>query len=471
MKATKFFKWSVWVIWLLVGTSCHDSKTYTSVVSDMDGCAAAPVIAFSSGAFFEQGELEALNSAAYFRIEVPPEGAWYQLETENALLPVYSFDPVLSLLSADGSTPIGSVDDSLITATTDSFYVYYAPGGQSLCVKLESYQNWTESSLAAQHVDHALNYAVRFMQNSTMSSQYDVSAAGVSNDTTAEATHVAMVPVDAADTVGEVASADNTYSFVHGRLDSVADADVYAFTTGDAETISGVSLNMRTGAGNPLSGISGSGTTATVQIEILDSTEQLIASMSMDRLRRDILANLSPQTTYFIRVSGAPGWTPGANDFYSLYLFSTPSENFAFEAVSDNDSYETAELLALEPTVDGYQVGSWLGTLDELDTVDVFRIELSIQHYLLMFCTGATMGSGIQNFTVTAVNVTSGMETELQSGVESDVPIEWSDGNNATASYILLPAGTTYLQVTGVPSEFPSSHLYYCSLALAGASK
>lgn len=463
MSGYPFLTMFVAVCCLVAGVSCHSSSTtVTEVVTDDKGCASAQFVRLDQERlFFDSGRLDHILDAVYYRFEVPASGSWMLFETGNEQMSQFSFNPVISVLSADGSTLRASMNDSLVWSSIDPFFVYHSPIAEQICIKIESYQRWTSSTTSVDSSEYDLGYSFQMTYNPTQHDTYDI-AEQASNGSLDENIPLAIFePADG----GE----GQFFNWIHGTLYGARDADVFSFTTGGVASLVDVYLNMREGVGVPSAGISGSGSTASVLAEILDASAQVVAAVELDERRISVTTVLDAETTYYLRISGAKGWMPGANDYYSLLLNSEPVETFPFESTTENGSIETAEPIESVFFSEETRVGSVLGNIDGPTDVDVFSVDIMDNQYVLLQCMGANLGSGLNDLTVGFLDATNAV---LQSEVEGEAPIEWAEGSTATDDFIFISqAGQYYLRIEGTPADSPLSNLYYCYLIFVDASK
>ena len=449
----------VWLIpLLLVLFGCHSSSTSSgsAPVTDLEGCANAIPVRFQNGVFTHAGTLSSLADAGYFSVNVAKAGDWLLLETLNEQLSTVTFDPVVSILSANGVRRLATVDTMPVWYSEDPFFYYHFSSAQSVCIKVESYGRWSDSLPGGIVEKMQLNYLLQLSLNPEDQGVYE-SSPGVGNDDALDggAAFTLIPGVDAPD-VG--------YSWIHGVLDSAADADVFSFTSQNVAALTDIYVNMESGAGDPSSGLTGMGTTAAVTLELLNSDETVLAQLSPDALRPSLTAVLEADTTYYLRVLGAPGWTPGVNDFYSLLLFSETTATYPIEAPTPNDTIATSQTVEMASDGGGYYSGFFMGHLESEGDVDFYRVSLTQGQLLMLQCQCASAGSGIESFTVGALEADGNV---VQEDVEAETPIEWSDSPTSTGVPLI---GETeedvLLRISGTHLPSPTSRFYYCYVLL-----
>ena len=108
-----------------------------------------------------------------------------------------------------------------------------------------------------------------------------------------------------------------------------------------------------------------------------------------------------------------------------------------------------------------------MGELSTASDVDFYRIGLQLDQMLWVYCAGKSIGSGLDDFTLSAFDVNGSLVTAQ---TETNVPIEWSNSYSATGSGLIAEADEdVYLQVSATLPEQPVSRFYYCYVKVVPA--
>lgn len=445
--------WWLWVAVFVVSCNKHESIPLTDT-SDFHGCANGTPVVFTQGEFVYDGTLDSVFGAAYFRANVSLDATWMVLETQNESTYALPFNAVVSVFSADGNQRFATVDDSPLWGSNDPFFFYHMPSTQrEYCIKVETYRGWTKSVYGVQQSMQSLGYRFRLRTNPTSAVAYNT-----------EIDQFPEQPI--AVELSDESETDQRFGWIHGALDSKIDVDMFSFSTQSDDLFAEVYIATQPGSGNPLWALSGSGSTAALQLDLVSSEQQLLASVELGSQRQNIAAFLVPNQQYYLRVQGAESWQPGENDFYSLLFYQTPKSQLNFETTTNNDSTDMAGELILEEYATGFRYGSVWGEIGTEADVDVFYFQGFQEERLLLNCGAGTVGSGFSEFKVSVLDSNGAL---MQTQIEGAEEIEWSDTNIATAPLLVLPEnGLFYLQVEEASQrvEEMTSHLYYCYISL-----
>lgn len=441
------------IVWILLGVwgalwsfcGCHSLETKPASISDENGCLNAPKVEFVESSYFHIGKLKDEYTPAFFSADVK-KGEWLKISTANEQFPDPTFDAVISLYSADGKNRIATVDDNFLWNSSDSLWYFHAFKDETVCIKMEPFSVWANQS------EYITNYDFSFGLEKTS----DVTLNTNANSDSERAKQINWLNKQ---------TKTGQYSFVNGVIDSSKTEHWVSFQALDKVTLLEVILNTRFGTGNPTAQISGSGTSLDVEVTLFDSEHAKVSQLALNAEKTKLMALLSPNEHYFLVFKGATNWQPGTNDFYSNLIVQTPQSEFFFEPLNENDTLETAGTVSL-PTDNGlFKTGVVYGEISSNEDVDVYKLEVNKDEYLLLACFGKTLGSGIEHLTV---NLLSSEGEVLKSGVEQSFPINWSDGSTATDSaYHTTLNGPYYLQISGTETDDTSSRLYSCSVAIA----
>lgn len=433
---------------------CHSTTIteFETPITDAEGCATALPVAFQNGVFLHTGEISDLSGVAYFVLNSPAPGDWLLLETRNDELMLPTFDPVVSIYAMNGTTRYAAMDDGWSGLSRDSFFYYHISSAESLCIKVESYDRWTDSLSPGEGAGESLNYTLRLAQNEQNLSTYETASQDADNDSASGSVAVQMHEQDAASGL--------SMGWILGELSSLTDGDRYRFVSSPVESIAELNVNLDGGNGNPENAASGTGSTAKIAIQILDDTETVVAELVPGAQTSTLSFLPQPSTAYYIRVIGAPDWQPGINDFYSVRVLSEWLDEYPMEPDAANDTMESASEVSLMYTEDGGQRGAVLGQLTPDGDVDFYRIALVMGENLAVFCAGASLGSGLENFTLSALDDTGAAVVEQ---TEGDRPIDWSDNPAATGGILISDRDeTVYFRISAFFPAQPASRFYYC---------
>ena len=445
----------LWMAFLGMGVlplGCHrnSESAVDAPVTDVEGCASAIPVMFQDGVFIHDGTVSNVADAAYFSVSSQQVGDWLLLATANAALTGGTFDPVIFILDENGEEVLAAVDQMALWASEDPYFYYHFASAAPVCVKVESYTRWTNSFAGADTDAVQLRYHLELQLNP---GEIDVYApASGSGETPAAGAPFSFTPSEDYDDLG--------FKWLHGVLDAEGDLDDFAFTSMDIATLTNIYVDTLTGHGDPYGGVSGMGSTAQIALQLLDSNNQVVAELVPDALRTVLTAALAPNETYVVRVSRAPGWAPGANDFYNLYMVSETVASFSAEGTGPNDTMESATSIEMTLSDSAYYLGTLFGQLETETDVDFYKLSLSPGQSLMLQCLGASAGSGLQNLTIGALDENG---TLVQEDIEMESPIEWSDGPYATKGALIENIWEdVYLRITGSYNSSAQSRLYQC---------
>ncbi|MBN2715888.1 MAG: hypothetical protein JXX14_08530 [Deltaproteobacteria bacterium] len=440
------------ILALLWGCHSTDAFQLDGHVTDEAGCANAIPVVWNDNVFQHDGTVDGLTDAAFFNVPVMSAGSWLLVDTFNDQIVGPTFDPVVSILNATGTQRLAMVDRVALWQSEDPHFHYHLADTQSLCIKIESFSRWTHSYAAAQMPDAPLAYSFQLSLNPDKDTIYEPETDVVAENPFTDSTPLTLS-----------ASEDNPdagYHWLHGVLNTAQDADVYSFTSLNMETITDIFVNGETGIGDPYGGVSGIGTTAQITLQLIDADETIVAELSPDRIKPVLSAVLAPNSRYYIRVTGAPDWMPGQNNFYNLYLASESVQNFDMETASDNNTLDNATKVNLTAGESGSYSGIVIGTLETETDVDVFQIALTPGQMFMLQCLGASSGSGLQNLTVGTFEANG---TRVRADIEKNTPIEWSTGPNSTRGPLWADDyEDLYLRISGDYRRSPLSRFYQC---------
>ncbi len=433
---------------------CHNTTVtrFETPITDAEGCATALPVTFQNGVFLHTGEMSDLSGVAYFALNSPLPGDWLLLETRNDELVLPTFDPVVSIFAMNGTTRYAVMDDGWSGPSHDSFFYYHISSVESLCIKVESYDRWTDSLSPGEGVGESLRYTLRLALNEQNSNTYEIASQDADNDSASGSVALQMYEQDAA--------SGQSQGWILGDLSSLTDGDRYRFVSSPQESIVELNVNPDGGSGNPENAESGTGSTAKIAIQILDDTETLVAELVPGSHTSTLSFLPRPGTAYYIRIIGAPDWQPGRNDFYIVRVLSEWLDRYPMEPDAPNDTMENASEISLTDTDDGGRKGAVLGQLAPDGDVDFYRMALTMGQNLAVFCAGASIGSGLENFTLSALDDTGAVVVEQ---TEGDMPIDWSDRPTATGSILISERDeTVYFRIGASLPAQPISRFYYC---------
>lgn len=410
---------------------------------------------------FASGTIDSYaGEAVYYRVSAPA-GEILQIATKtNTLDEDWFADPVVSLLSEDGSTLLATDDADFIGYTREPELVYRALADETYCIKLEHYWSWSgQAPVGAQ----LMTYDLTVKPYSDLIGTFDVDTEP--NDSDVEAQDLLFYDIEA----------DGRVHFdVIGELDSTTDADVYRVPIPPWTDVLAVKIDPP-GPGGP----NVEGTGSTLELERVDVTDvwgnvySRVVPQTITAVANPLVTPGSEMLVWVVRKAGTP---VRANDFYRLKI-----EIAAFEsghlletepAAGGNDTLATAEYNPIESTnisglgADESLAYGWIDPTAPTDPIDVdyWAFVALGGSKLELRCFSASFGSGVVDATFSVVDDS---DQVLQSGVETaDPPFYWNDRPTAVGPPLLLPyTGYYFLRVTAagqLPDVFDRS--YSCSI-------
>ena len=360
----------------------------------------------------------------------------------------FSADSALTLLSADGSVVVASMDDLGVGHAADASLLTRIATGGTYCVRIEHASSWSNTPpLPCAKFDYELTVARSDEANGDV---YDKEP----NDTAAAAQNV------------EFLSTGQTFEIV-GMLDGASDVDVYRVSAmGNARfEVDG----RRGGPGGP--GLNGNGSTLLApELEVSDSDGRVLSRSLMNSGPIILLSPVDVGQDYFVTVRRNASAVPSSNDFYVLTGQTVAFSQDETEAsAGQNDGPSAAEPMPHTSASGVFQMhwasGGINETVDDADKdVDYRSFSAQGLEALEMFCFSRAAGSGVINARFAILDPEGQV---LRESVEtSDAPVIWGYHYDAIEPPLELSGpGTYYLRVTADDQlQDVASRLYWCLL-------
>lgn len=431
-------------------TGCADAVELAAGVNSMDGVkylAAKAVLAVA-------------EDKDYFKFTAK-KGDWINLLTQGggngdtAII-----DPVITLFSADGLTPLAEVDDSFPRIDTNSNFYFRIPADGTYCVEVQEFSTW--KNVEPKKGDDTLTYDLVVVP-------YDADNLKVLKGR--EFDKEPNNDVAAAQLMSNLGSskAGDVFSYLFGALEPKTDKDLFKLTTPKGAV--GLAMNFAP------SGVSGNGSTGNIglvsvwnadhskliaQLDYNEATAQLSGGGDYGMSSVPVLQN----TTYLFETERKAGTEVGSNDFYSF--FSSTQNTLNPQEVNDmgNGTAAGAEVLtamvsASDPKVQNRFLG---GSMPAMDT-DFWKFEATAGEKIIVACSSRRAGSGVNGFAVTLLDSASlVLQTEVE---KTTADLAWSDSDTASMKSVLAKTGTYYVKLSGagaVANGATSMH-YLCGVA------
>lgn len=439
--------------------SCHSTSTFQTgaYMTDAEGCAQATEIQFTDNLFSYDGVFSNIGDAKYFYLSGMSSHSWISLEAWSESLDSRSFNPVISILNGDGTKRLASVERSRLLNDDDAYFYYHFASDLPVCIKIESYKRWTDSLAPKDLKFTQLPVAFRTELNPIENHSYESIDQDMRNNTTASSIPFDMKTKFESDGVA--------LQWVHGELNAADDVDMFSFIAPSTETVIDIYIETIIGNGIPKAAVSGTGTSASTTVQLLNQLEQVVSEFVYSPNNYYITATLQPDEKYYLRITGADSWSSGENDFYNLLTAVSNPDTYQMESDAPNETPNTAQLIELQIDHEhGYLHASILGQIDEADDIDYFRCPIEPGQMMMVICNGESIGSGLQNLTLRATDENGII---IQEGKETKSGIEWSDGPDATGSPLLGNVyEDVYLSLTANHTDMRLSRFYECFLLI-----
>jgi hypothetical protein len=425
-----------------------------------DACLTAPDIT-SDGSV--TGWLDpTTGQARFYRISLPGN-QFTRIRTASAIgSPVgdpWFANPVLTLLTEDGSSIVATNDDDGLIDGRESLLALHPLDDGTYCLEIEHYWSWSGTPPTGCSL---MYYQIYVESYADLVDKYDADAEP--NDSAQTAQPITNL-------VG--ATYPLTFDLV-GMLASDADVDVYRLAPPPGDGLVDLWFSPG-GPGGP--GVNGTGSTLELgRVELSDELGNVLA-------RADAAAGTTGLTIFnpvvapvLLWVHRQPGSPVGPNDFYRIGGFVDPG---GFPTIVEtetvagqNDSMATADSNPGNPwalnaygCVDFWAAGYINETTapDPID-VDYWAFDALGQSNLHLLCGSSRWGSGVID---PSYEILDAQGQVLRAGIETlDRDFGWSNRADALAPPLLLPTtGTYYLRVTaaGQLSDV-SSRIYHCRM-------
>ena len=240
---------------------------------------------------------------------------------------------------------------------------------------------------------------------------------------------------------------DGDFNVTVGTFEDATDVDVYSFNiAADRRSIRFVLMPV---------GSDGYGSTTTparMWVTNADGSEIIAridpAALAMPQAPADVNPPL-PAGDYLFWVDAGPA---GANDFYVIKTYRSPTDNDPETMETENDVAATAEAITLEAVTGTPEVRRRfvLSMLPDGDT-DHYSVALNDGEALSVYCGSRTGGSGVVDLTAAVLDATGA--TELATATETATePIALEDAvtaSGATTYLVRLTKASQDAEVTG----------------------
>ncbi|MEM1028951.1 MAG: hypothetical protein AAF928_07555 [Myxococcota bacterium] len=411
-------------------TSCADA---VEIMAEQNGLM-QPLYRLDDNVLGEPGDQD------FFLIRGIEAGSWWQFSTDaNPDDIPDNIDTVLTILSADGSTEIATVDDAYPRLSTDSEMFHRFAAAGDYCIRVEEFSAWSGGSPEG-------------------GPTFEYSVIGLPLDFTAYEQHNVDTEPNgdqgAADTNGDgsaLAGAMAGISFANfaGLTDSSGDVDVFRFVA----PASSIGLNLDLTSIDPANGYGSTGGPGLVKL--YDSTFGLLAEVDAAKFDQGVDGMsgvpILAGETYYLSVEKPAGATVGANDFYFVKTFTTnasnPQEGGGNTTPSDdgtNDTFAGAEATMSDgpeafPSGENVYTTFIGGELPEGD-VDywAFDTNADLQNgdEMTLVCSSWAVGSGVRGLQVT---LEDGTGASVRTSIETETDgVLWSGAQGAPETAISI---------------------------------
>lgn len=360
-------------------------------------------------------------------------GEWIQLvgradPTSNGL------DAEITLFDANGSTQLAYNDDSVTEGGLDSTLPYLPTTTGTACVSIADYEN----------SDAQLDYRVLALPvDFDLYDEFNLDTEP--NDAT-------TAPQVGLSTFG---SGGNVYTKVLGDFEDPSDVDVYQWDVPAQAVGTQVTLT-------PAFGSDGYGSTTEVgSIEIYESDgAQVYARIDPRMGAEQILAPVSPSTTYFVAVHPPEAGAAGSNPFYVLPLGTTDTHNEqeADDVANDNSASAETPYPVTSMSQTSYYIA---GTLPSPGDTDWWQISAAADEEIVLFCASWRIGSGVRDATFSIYDDPASPPLQSEQEVE-DADVAWANLTTASMSPVTATqSGSHYLRVDASTYDPEVSGTFY----------
>jgi hypothetical protein len=411
-------------------TSCADAVELT--LNDVKGTA---------------GKIDPPLDADYFVLKGATEGQYlvfYTIANEND--DSTKVDTVLSLYSADGKTLLATADDQIPRANTDSELLYRVGADGDICVRIEEWSAWAESSEAPK-VNMVYAVVVGEMDPDADANNPDTEP----NDEDAQ-------PLKFAEVTG------GSYGTIYGVMDDADDVDMYGFTQ-PADAISTSLYVMPAGPGGSVTtggAEQGHGSTLDVgEVQVTDVTSgDVLAALDFSLGAENMYVPLAEETEVTFSISYPDGASAGDNDFYVVKQYNNEEGNEPEmeTQMGENDSMDDAQPLLPDAAGSSFILGHIQGDGD----VDYYEFDADAGKIVVLACSSARVGSGVIGATFAVVD---SEETVMQSEEEAeDADVYWTNDpypGKSEDAVDIETTGTYYFVVSATGQDDVNTGTHY----------